>query len=290
MGSFCREGVQRKVGMAIEDNPLPTFDAPPVVETVIGVHFEPVAAFDIAQRVLFWAQLRDQFPALEEKAPVDEVREEFGDDMRPGGMQVRWQLAEALPSPRLWAKSQDGRHTIQIQQDALLVNWERDPVSTAPYWPYADRRRDLADKLASLDCFLRDAQLGEVRPTSCFATYINHIEYERPDEFAGVLATVLTSWSNETSDAWLPSIEQCRLNLVFPFPEHQGRLHVNVAPGVRRKDKKRLLRMDLTARGIPSDNTIDAALSWIDLGHEWIVRGFASLTRPEMHKKWKRTQ
>lgn len=274
--------------MASTTTALPRFDAPPVVETVVGVHFEPLERFDVAQRALFWSRLKGDFPTLEERAPIDEIREEFADDARPGELQIRWEMSQTPPSPRLWAKSRDGRHTIQIQQDALLLNWERDPDSSIPYWPYQDRRRDLAQKLNSLDQYLREADIGTLRPTSCFATYINHVEYERADEFPQVLANLLTTWANKTSDGWLPPVEHCNLHLTFPFAQQQGRLHVNVMPGVRREDKRRLLRMDLTARGTPHEATIDAALDWLDLGHEWIVRGFTSLTRETMHAKWRR--
>jgi len=276
--------------MANTQPPLPQFDAPPVVETVVGLHFEPLADFDVAQRSLYWSRVRATFPKLEEKPPLDEIREEFGDDGPATGAQIRWQLTDTPPSPRLWAKSADGRHTIQIQQDALLVNWERDPAAPSTYWRYQERRRDLAEKLDALDQFLREAEIGALRPTSCFATYVNHIEYERADQFSDTLERLLTMWRNETSDGWLPPLEQGGLHLMFPLPEKQGRLHVNIAPALRRKDNKRILRMDLTARGAPHDQTIESALTWVDLGHEWIVRGFASLTRPEMHELWRRTQ
>ncbi len=270
--------------------PLPSFDAPPVVETVVGVHFEQLSRFDVAQRSLFWSRLRDTFPILEEKVPLEEIREEFGEERFASGAPIRWQLSEAPPSPRLWAKSNDGRHTMQIQQDALLVNWERDPRSLSPYWPYDKRRRDLFDKLAVLDSFLRESDIGELRPTSCFARYINHIEYDQAAEFPEVLGRLLTTWCNQTTDDWLPPVEQASLHLTFPFPEQRGRLHVDVSPGARRKDNQRVLRMNFTARGVPSEATIEATLNWVDLGHEWIVRGFTSLTRPEMHTVWSRTQ
>ena len=276
--------------MANPNPQLPKFDAPPVVETVFGVHFERLPKFDVAQRALFWSCLRDNFPRLEEKAPVDEIREEFNDDGLTSGSQIRWEMSAAPPSPRLWAKSEDGHHTIQIQQDALLVNWERDQAVPTRYKPFKERRRDLAEKLAMLDKFLRETEIGDIQPTSCFARYINHIEYDRADQFSKLLESLLTTWRNETSDDWLPPVEQGNLLLTFAFPEQHGRLYVNVTPGVRRKDNKRILRMDLTARGVPREETIEAALEWIDYGHEWIVRGFTSLTRPEMHKKWRRTQ
>lgn len=239
--------------------------------------------------MLFWSRLKEGFPEVEEKPPVSEVREEFEEDDLSTGLQVRWQFAEGTPSPRLWAKSSNGKHTIQIQADALMVNWERD-ASNPEYWPYQQRRDDFANKLNLLAQFLGDRQLGTLVPTTCFVTYINHIDYPAPAEYAALLQQLLTTWRKETSDGWLPPVERASLQFAFVMPEQRGRLYVNVAPGVRRRDKKRIVRLDLTARGAPRDGTLSAALDWIDLGHEWIVRGFASLTRPEMHQIWRRTQ
>jgi uncharacterized protein (TIGR04255 family) len=269
--------------------PMPRFDAPPVVETVMGVHFQPLPSFSVASRVLFWSTLSDQFPNVEEKAPVDEVREEFGVDRLPVGHGIRWQFSEALPSPRLWAKSPDGKHTIQLQKDALMVNWERVGGSPGDYWPYEERRREFQEKLERLDQFLAENQIGRVTPTSCFVTYINHVECVG-GSFAPYLQRLLTVWSNDTSDDWLPPIERASLQLAFAMPEEQGRLHVSVAPGVRRTDKATIVRLDLTARGAPREPSLDMAMDWIDMGHEWIVRGFTSLTRPEMHQLWRRIQ
>jgi len=274
--------------MTTPNSPLPKFENPPVVETVFGVHFKPVADFDVAHRVLFWASLRDDFPKLEEKVPIDEIVEEFGDDAPSHGVPIRWQVSDAPPSPRLWAKSKDDRHTIQIQQDALLVNWERSLADSKPYWPFEERRKDFADRLQQLSTYFEESGIGSVCPTSCFAKYINHVEYDSAGEFPSAVANLLTFWRNETSDDWLPPIEHGSVNLAFLMPDQRGRLHVTVVPGVRRSDNKRILRMDLTARGVPQSQTTESVLAWIDLGHEWIVRGFCSITPPELHQVWRR--
>lgn len=270
--------------------PMPCFDAPPVVETVMGVHFQPLPAFHVAARSLFWSTLRDEFPDVEEKPPVAEVREEFGENLPTPQSGIRWQIGTDFPSPRLWAKSTDRRHTIQIQTDALMVNWERAAPEATAYLPYKERRQDFADKLERLRAFLTDHELGDLIPTTCFVTYINHVEYAAATEFAPLLERMLTVWKNETGDGWLPSVEQASLKLAYAMPEQRGRLHVNVVPAIRHRDQARMLRVDLTARGVPHEQSISSALAWIDEGHEWIVRGFASLTRPEMHQQWKRTR
>jgi hypothetical protein len=46
--------------------------------------------------------------------------------------------------------------------------------------------------------------------------------------------------------------------------------------------------MNLTARGRPDEESIEGALRFLDIGREWIVRGFAAVTTPEMHAIWRR--
>ena len=179
---------------------------------------------------------------------------------------------------------------MQIQSDALMVNWERDEAKPDEYWHYEQRRTDFANRLGALDQFLGARRLGSVIPTTCFVTYLNHVPFEPGDEFATVLARVLPMWSNHTSDSWLPAVEMGQMRLSFALPDQRGRLHVNITPGQRRRDHRNILRLDLTARGTPQQETIASALDWLDLGHDWVVRGFASLTRTEMHEIWRRNQ
>lgn len=271
-------------------NPLPKFDNPPVVETVMGLYFRPLHGFTLVQRALFWSQFKDQFPTVIEKPPVDETREEFGVEVAQAHSIIRWELTEELPSPRIWGKSRDGKHTIQIQSDALFVNWERDASNPDKYWHFDSRRQDFAEKLRNLESFISQAGIGAIEPTSCFVTYVNHVELLEKGDLATTLSRLLTFWSNETSDGALPLADNASLKFSFAWPENRGRLHVSVIPGFNRKEKKFLIRLELTARGAPANATIPAALEWIELGHESVVRGFASLTRPEMHRLWGRTQ
>jgi hypothetical protein len=44
----------------------------------------------------------------------------------------------------------------------------------------------------------------------------------------------------------------------------------------------------LTARGEPLTGDLDGVLDFIDLGHEWIVRAFESVTSDVMHDLWEK--
>jgi hypothetical protein len=78
-------------------------------------------------------------------------------------------------------------------------------------------------------------------------------------------------------------------NSSYVMGDKQGRLYVGLQPALRNYDAKEVLQLTLTARGRPASSTLEDVLSWFNMGHEWIVRGFAHLTTPEMHALWERT-
>jgi hypothetical protein len=52
-----------------------------------------------------------------------------------------------------------------------------------------------------------------------------------------------------------------------------GRLHFTAQRVLRTIDNRDAIQLQLTARGNPKSDKIQDILSWMDLGHEWIVRG-----------------
>lgn len=270
-------------------SPFPKFDTPPVIETILGVHFRPLVKLTSAHQGLLWGRcFRERFPKVEERPPVEEVREVFGKESR-ASRTIRWQVSDRPSSPRLWMASPDDEHIVQVQRDAILANWLR-KETPGGYRFFQQRREAFAEDLRRLDSFVQENGLGEVVPTSCEVTYINHLKCTDPAELATVLAKTFPFWKNETTDGWLPALDEFNLHVGYPMPDQRGRLHLIVVPVVRHSDNCYLLRAELTARGEPVKQEIPAALDWIDLGHEWVVRGFASLTSSEMQKTWGRTQ
>jgi hypothetical protein len=50
-----------------------------------------------------------------------------------------------------------------------------------------------------------------------------------------------------------------------------------------------LLVAELTVRGIGPDRSVEGMWSWFDLAREWIVRGFADVTGPDVQQNiWRR--
>jgi len=273
--------------MVTTSETLPRFGKPPVIETVLGVYFRPLEKFTSAHQGLLWERcFRAQFPNVEERPPVEEVRERFGEE-RLSPPTVRWEVFERPPAPRLWAASDNGQHVVQMQKNALFANWLK-TGEEATYQPYCERRQEFSRHLSEVEGFFREEQIGRLEPTSWSVTYINHIDYEGRHDIGPVVARTLSVWANQFSDDWLHAADKLVLDIAFPLPDDAGRLNVSLRPAVVLSDKRPVLRLDLTARGQLKTRDLASALAGIDLGHEWVVRGFASLTRPEMHRAWER--
>ena len=279
--------------MSSSKEPIPRFHKPPVIETVLGVYFRPLEKFTSAHQGVLWDRFfRARFPNVEERRPVEEVGERFRED-RLAPPTIRWQVSGRPDAPRLWAASENGQHVVQIQRNALFANWLKTDDDAA-YRPYAERRREFSEQLRQVEEFLRDEDVGRLEPTTWSVTYINHIDYEGLDGIGPAVAKTLAVWTDQFSDDWLRATDTDKvlLDFAFPMPDEAGRLNVNLKPAVVLSDKRQVLRLDLTARGqlMKESRDVASALAGIDLGHEWVVRGFASLTRPEMHEVWERTQ
>jgi uncharacterized protein (TIGR04255 family) len=269
--------------------PLPKFNNPPVVETVLGVFFRPLEGFTVAHQGALWDKhFRQRFPNLEERSPVDEIREEFGDELGTASV-VRWQVLDRPPAPRLWAASNDGAQVLQVQRNALLANWLKTD-DRSRYRPYDTRREDFVRDLKAVDSYLVSEGKGSITPTSCLVTYVNHLECDSPSQLYNVLDSMFVVWRYGTNDDWLPNPDKLNLQLAFPFPNERGRLHAQITPVIQRRDRRYLVKLELTARGTIEKQDLSAAMDWLDVGHEWVVRGFASMTSHQAHQKWGRMQ
>lgn len=272
--------------------PLPKFDLPPVVETVMGVYFRPQPRLTNPVLTRFWLEkLSVDFPGVEERAYLESPVVRFGPDLLTPArsLSVRWAAHEREPT-RLWLQNESGNHILQLQRSALLANWLRD--ATQQYVDFAERKASYDQILQELIAFVDHSGFDPLTPKLAMVRYINHVPLEQLDGLPEAYQSTLCGWSNDTSDDWLPAADQLTFNLGYPFPESHGRLDVVVSPAKQLSDEQFRIRIDLTAiinlADMSGQDDWNVALQAIDQAHEWVVRGFASLTTPTMHQQWKR--
>jgi uncharacterized protein (TIGR04255 family) len=269
---------------------LPDFASPPVVEVVLGVQFEPLPAMKAPHLGLLWNEWRGDFPRVEDRAPLDPVVELFG--LPPvRDVEVRVEVVDSPPVRRSWFLNTTGSELIQAQPDRLIHNWRRIGADE-PYPRYWKVRETFRQELETFVGFVEREQLGQVAANQCEVTYVNDIApgpgWDRP----GQLERVFTVWTARYGDDFLPEPESARFAVQFVLPDDQGsplgRLHVNASPATRQADGQPIVRLVLTARGSPEGEDMDGVFRFLDRGHDWAVRAFASITTPAMHRIWGR--
>jgi uncharacterized protein (TIGR04255 family) len=235
---------------------------------------------------LYWASLRDRFPQVEVQPAIDPVVERFDQPPQPGG--PGFSVSDRPETPRCWFLDDKGNRLVQLQEDALFRNWRK--VSDADEYPrYEGLRDEFEGELARLDAFGQSEKLGALTPRQCEVTYINII----PTSSWGDLGNRFSLWSPKPP-SFLPSeAETSAFQLRYLIPNETGapigRLHVNLGPAIRKHDSSLAYRLELTARG-PVGASAAEVMTFLDLGHDWIVRAFAAITTEGMHETWERKQ
>lgn len=275
--------------MNITQIQLPSFRNPPVVEVALSVQFNPLDALQIPQMGLLWSQFRETLPESKAQLALQPEFERFG----VAGMsmpRVRIETFDTPPVPRLWFLNKLGTELVQVQQTHFITNWRR--VNDEPYPRFHNVLQAFKERFAIFSEFLSRENLGNLAYNQCEITYVNHIVRESVEPTLGTAEGILTTWKEQYSNDFLPTPEDVMVRLRYLIPGGDktpaGRLRIDLQPALRNQDQKPIFLLNLTARGNPIGDGIDGVYNFFDLGHEWIVRGFTSITPPLMHQIWER--
>ena len=269
---------------------LPYFERPPVVESVLGVHFDPLPNLQNSHLVLFWQTLGvEHWPLVSEVPPLPPVSERFGEEHKfaKKGLQIKVGTETTM---RLQIKNAVDDRMVQVQNGRFHYNWRKQHEANE-YPRYATVRSEFDSMFERFQRFVREQDIGEMRPNQWEVTYVNHIEkepvWQHPDDWAGVLPGLLGP---------IGVIPSRRLETIagewrFELEPERGRLHISLRHGKRKgegEDESELLVLELTARGpITATPGLDLD-NGLNLGHETIVKTFAAITSDEAQGHWVR--
>ena len=266
---------------------LPSFDRPPVIETVLGVQFQPLPELTNAHLGVFWRRLGPDWPNVSDAPPLDPAFEQFDEKRAWGGPILQLKLTQE-PAGRLRIRNATEDQMLQVQNGRLHYNWLGKDGGEYPR--YKNTIRPGFDKaLATLKEFLAEESIGELKLNQWEVTYVNHLlkgtVWNEPADWAGLFPS-LAAPSAGTRAARLESFGG---HWHYEIEPQRGRLHVELQHGRGASpDAPEMLEMKLTARG-PIGAGEDEGLNvdqGLNLGHETIVTAFRDLTSPEAHKTW----
>jgi uncharacterized protein (TIGR04255 family) len=265
------------------------FERPPVVETVLGVHFKPIPGLTAAHAGIFWREvLGTDWPKAVDAPLLADQTEKFEGGLSWLGPGSVFQLAlPHLSGSRLQVSSSAGDRMVQIQPNRFHYNWK----STGEDYPsYSKVRREFDHYFGQLARFVEDEGLGKISPFQWEVTYVDYVQ-------PGELWHSLEDWHRVIPGLLgeAPRREGLGLETVsgewrYEIAPKRGRLYINLALGKTAEKDTTGLLIQWTARGPVVGDTWDELGQGLDLGHDVLLRKFLDVTSPEAHKAWGRKE
>ena len=264
-------------------NALPSFRKPPVAEVAIAAQFDGIRGLIGPHMGLLWQRLRESFPKLQVHPALDPRFEQSG----PDSVKRLTFTLETVPTPRAWFIGSNEAHLVQVQQDRFVFNWRR--IQGQDYPRYEHVKASFQKNFGLFRQFLADEQLGEPRLNQWELTYVNYIPAGDGWHRHGELGSVVPLLAPSTEGGFLPEPEDVALRVRYRITagdEAVSRLYVEANPGFDPTSGKPVIWLTLTARGGLEQGDEASLGCRLDVGREWIVRGFADVTSKTMHRHW----
>jgi len=264
-------------------DPLPKYDAPPVIETVLCAQFARLANFTGAVAGWFWkGRLGSDWTKTKTAVRLEDQFERFGEERRPELPGIRFYSGDQPDRTQIIRS--DEERMIQIQDSRFILNWRR---GTGGYPSYEKLLPEFRGSFQKFSGFAAEADLGEIQVNQWEVAYVNTLDkgemWESPADWPTILPGLYTPLTWGTGP-----IETHNGEWKFVIGKDRGRLYVSLKHGRTSMDGPDTLFLQLTARG-PVDAERDQTLEdGLNIGHEVIVRSFTAMTSPEAHKHWKR--
>jgi uncharacterized protein (TIGR04255 family) len=280
----------------MDDTGMPDFDRPPVIETILGVHFAPVKGLTTAHLGLFWNSLGKQhWPSVHELPSIIPQVERF--DISPSARhQFLFQMMDR-PEIRMRFTHADENKVVQLQHNLLQTHWIHTPGSVYPRYTKSTKPEFL-EIWRKFGIFLAESELPIPQLLQWEVTYINRIPsgneelWQSPDDWRLLFIDAMVS--PKTPDA---TIESASVTHHYRLKNDRGRLHVALQHAVGTDGQTESLDVTLTARGPISakvqstnspysDEYLDLLSQGLDIGRHAIVRSFHAFATPKALKFW----
>jgi uncharacterized protein (TIGR04255 family) len=264
-----------------QNESLPSFKRPPVVEVVCGIQFPPIVGWLTSHYGLFWREVKEQYTTSEDQVPLAKLKLSDFDEAE--------ELSVAILPPlrRVFLIDSSQSYLMQLQQNRFLHNWRRlNETDDYPRFEAAYGR--FVEQWARFKAFLKSVDLSVSGIEAYELTYVNVIT-GTDLTFPADMWRFLSFYSQSPVTAAGSPPRAMNLQVSWPLEHEMGRLSLNVKHGKRtREASQEVLIAELTAKG-PANRDGRDMESWFEVAHTAIVSTFAALTTREAHHLWERT-
>ncbi len=274
-----------KMNETAEQIELPDYDNPPVVETVFGVQFKPLAGFTNAYLGAFWQMIgADVWPNVSDMPPLPRQEENFTPEAQ-WGKALRFQITQD-PTARLRIRNAVGNRMIQLQNGRFHLNWLGEGGDKYPRFEQV--RKEFEELLSQFIDFLGHHKLGPVEFDQWETTYVNKIAqnvWKTPADWG-----FFRPLNGMPSIEGLIEAESFSGEWHFVIPDRRGRLHIHWQHAKdTENDDTSHIQLNLTARGpLPEGpDALSRVMSGVDLGRRTVVSSFSHLMNSTANLEWK---
>jgi len=259
--------------MTNEQQSMPHFDNPPIVEKLMGIEFAPLEQWAVPHFGLFWQEIRASYPQFQVPPQVTTASKDFP-------------YIEVTPI-RCWFFHESQTKLIQIQNDRFIYNWQK-PTTYEKYPHYETIQQEFISEWLRFCKFLESNDIGTPSVQQCEITYIDHFVRGREWQNASDLPDIINCWSGIPSN-FLPSEPDfVAIQTGYSMPDEKGKLMIRLQPVIRTEDEKEVFQLQITAVGEPLSSGAEDILAWFAFGREFAVKSFIDLTSEKMHELWER--
>jgi uncharacterized protein (TIGR04255 family) len=192
----------------------------------------------------------------------------------------------------MWFTSEDDNLLIQLQSDKLIFNW-RGGAQGSPYPHFDAIQSEFGKAYERLEALAKNDKL-EIAPNQCEVVYVNSILTVTTRVPLSEPQKIFRSWNDALGPEWREPLEDLSFNARYRFTDDAGnpfgRLTVSLAGGWAPKEASPAFQFQIIARGQLRGPAYAGVAAFHDHAHKAIVRCFAAITTPEMHKLWERYQ
>jgi uncharacterized protein (TIGR04255 family) len=267
----------------MDSKPLPEFARPPVIETVLGMHFEAFGKFHNAHLGAFWKTLPPDWGQVADAPVLPEQTESF--DGSKSGARNLGIVFTNQPEVRMQIRNERDNRMLQLQNGQLHYNWLGHGGDE--YARYPSLRLEFDEIRRRFEEFASKESLGELKPLQWEITYVNQFPrdtvWNSPEDWSSLFRSIPAPIATVGG----AKLESFGGEWHYEIGGKRGRLHVKASHGRRGKPHNdEVVSLTLTARGPVDSKTGDPVGVGLDLGRDTIVRAFRDLTSERAHQVW----
>ncbi|MCG5246841.1 TIGR04255 family protein [Methylorubrum extorquens] len=247
----------------------------PLLEMRMSVQFASIGGLRTLHLGLLWSQIRTRYPSYIEDGTLVPIFELFGG--RPSSGQPQFNIQMGVSVPRIVFFTADQSFSLHVQQDRIMLVWQRFPSESA-YPGYSAMRAMFYEEIQTVSGFLAAEGLGHISPNQCELTYVNAITLPGESAVHEHLERVTPVW--QQVDVGLPFETASLQNryLILSGEAPIGRLYTTFSPAFLTATEEPNYQLEIVARAKPESESLQAAFDLLDRSHDIIHCAFDRVT------------